>query len=1453
MGYIFSRDAEPRSIKKALKLVEEAEAMIIANELDRARANIRKAAEVIAATIITPANSTEVSDTLVRMADDMQHCAQAEEALKLAERAVKISPDNINAEAVQARLLAMAGRSDEAMSLIDDLLVRTPDRKQLWLLKGIINDKDGHAKEALDSYKKALAIDPLDLKLYDSIIALEEDKLPWMRKKAELLLRLAKNTEASRELDRIIAIDPRAIEALMLKADLFMRTNDVVKAQQTYEIILSRDPLNKTALIGKARQNGREGNVPEALRFYKDALRVDPADIVTWNEVAALLLVANRYEESGMAYDRALAIDPGNSDALDGKAKVTQAMGKGTEVDSLHSRLTDIKQMATAAPLEHPKVEEHTLSAEIDAEDRLREAKSMMASARYHDALKLLDRALKFAPDRVDILSEVKECYKHMGKDRKVIELADQILQLQPNNDLALLDKGVAMDRIGKNSNSVEFYKRVLRIHPSDKVVLKDASTALFNLERYEEAYDMALLGSKTYPDEVIFWRVQGDSLFAIRRYHEAVESFSKASQLSQRDKSLVYSRGLALEAAKRYEEAAAAYDRVIDMDPKDKNAWISKGITLEWLDRYGESLTCYDKALGIDRKYRFAQVRRGYALAKMERHEDAVLAFDKALEMGHKDIDVLEAKKRSLMALARLDEVIKVCERITRLDPKNAEAYVDLGLAYFRLEDYKKAVTAYDQGLLASPDDTRVLDLKKVALIASKDWEKVVRVCEEIISIDPTNKASLVDMAGALEALGRAEQAVDLLQRAVAMDPDDKNLLLRLGLILTAAGKYQEAVQTFDTAWRLDCTDHAILDNKGRALLFLGKYQEALHDFDVCIEANPANPRFFADRGRALASLERFQEAIAAFDQATSLDQSYAEAWKFKGNAYYKLGDFNRAVISFSRAIDLGMEDGQTLRMKGRALENMGRKEEARQIYTRASLVNPNDALVWERLALIEEQDDYIDNAFSAIDKASTLDPGNARLWMERAAISEKLGKDEDTLKSYDCVLGININDAIAWNGKGMVLLRMHNYDAAVRAFDKALELDPAMGSAREGMVEAHKHLHESEVKEYAIRLMEIEARQGRRIGKEEAFRQANVPYEYLDEVMAYLDKKEPVDVDSLTADQLEEYESSSRAVLLLASRNPNVTSGGLKLSDVMAAMPRTDIITAKRMLSYIETVNALDLSQSMPDSEVQDLMRTAMNMPEERRNILSLMETFGIGLYKARKLKVAMNAFRAMHPTPEPVIVRERKRPVPTKAFASTKPAVKSAPMAKPRVRKAPAPPPLTEVPIPPPLDEPEEMAHNGPDAVFLPPAEEDIRPARFGRAQPLLFDNTERELYATFYGQEKKQVDTTSRGNIKARKCLFHGDTAMSSCPECGSLLCQQCVASGLCPRCQTPIRVKNTSSVVRKAKASLPHPEEEEVELEKIDVSERKPVHAAEAEEAPEAASPEEDKERDWTRL
>ena len=350
MGLILSRDAETRSIKKAHRSIDDAEQLILKNELERAKGEIRKANESLACCSISEVNADEVSDAYVRLAEDMLHCNMNDDALRAAERAVQISPDDLEANMTKARILTMVGHAPEAMSMLDNLLLTNPDKKQLWMLRAVVAERENDELTALDSYKKAVSVDPLDLKLYDLIISKDPDKSSWMRRKAELLLRLGKPNEAIKELDRFLATDPSDTHALLLRAEASLQVNDVAKAQQAYDMVLATDPRNKIALTARARYVAHQGNVSEALRYYKDLLRADPSDVIAWNEVANLLLVANRYEESSMAFERALSIDPNNRDAMDGKVKVMDAMGHGSEADSLHQRLAEIKQMAQAAP-----------------------------------------------------------------------------------------------------------------------------------------------------------------------------------------------------------------------------------------------------------------------------------------------------------------------------------------------------------------------------------------------------------------------------------------------------------------------------------------------------------------------------------------------------------------------------------------------------------------------------------------------------------------------------------------------------------------------------------------------------------------------------------------------------------------------------------------------------------------------------------------------------------------------------------------------------------------------------------------------------------------------------------------------------------------------------------------------------------------------------------------------
>ncbi|HXZ24565.1 MAG TPA: tetratricopeptide repeat protein, partial [Methanomassiliicoccales archaeon] len=393
------------------------------------------------------------------------------------------------------------------------------------------------------------------------------------------------------------------------------------------------------------------------------------------------------------------------------------------------------------------------------------------------------------------------------------------------------------------------------------------------------------------------------------------------------------------------------------------------------------------------------------------------------------------------------------------------------------------------------------------------------------------------------------------------------------------------------------------------------------------------------------------------------------------------------------------------------------------------------------------------------------------------------------EALKSYDSAIGIDPSDPFAWNGKGMILLQFGTDDQAVRAFDRALELNPSMESAAEGKRIVQRRLHEQEVSAWAVKVLQAEHRRGGEMTKEDAFRECGIPYSSLDEVFEYLEQPEPVDVNALSETEFADYEDLSRRVLLAAYRNPGVSRHGLRVSDVLMNLPDEDVATAKKVYSYIQRVNELEFRPGKPDPESEKLLRNALSLPEEKRSAVGLMENLGIGIYQARKLIGMMQGFRNPGRKAAPVKVKE--------------------------------------------MHEEEELVEldQGPAAPAKDLVERatehkrtETRPAR----KPNPYEAP--ELYVRTK-QEKQPVEKDEKEEAqepKGRRCLFHGGLAVMKCPSCGSVLCKECTASGACPRCKTNLG----TAPARKQRAEEPEGEEEE---------------------SKDSAGPSAEQPRDWSRL
>lgn len=1393
-------DGETRAVKKAQRALDAADKHLQAKEPDRTRAELDRARTQLEN--VDPrscARPGEYRAAVARLSNIYLKAKMPGPAREVLERLSRSLPS----DSESALLLVKLHRSQEdlpqALRVLDDFLTKKPDDHRGHMARAEVLEAMERPQDAFQALLKAMEADPLDEGTYDMIIERTEDKLRWMGRKASALLHKGKPETAMAELEIALSSSPRDTNLLMIKVEILEDLEDHKGAQEILEEVLEIEKEHPQANLKVARQAQENGDNALALEHYKRFLRSDPESLDGWNEVASLLHEMGRNEESLLAYERLREVSPEDQRALYGRCTVLAAMKDRTRFDTAaHELMEEVKEIKphlfvadlllamgdqdqalealSKAQSSFPKdmdlmdrrramlmergrfqevvaLSEEQLEIRTDHIPALRDlGLSLLSIGNVVESIKTLERGMRLASDDRTILETLREAYKQTGRDREVVEMSDRLLRIDPKDRAALFDKAVAVDRLGRTEEAISLYTQVLTLDHNDVDASKGIAIALFSLEKYEEALARAVQGSIHDPQQLVLWRIQGDSLFMLKRFEEAVAAYDKAIALSPQDKKLSYQKGLSLESLRLFEEAITCYDQALSLDPKDKNIWISKGIALEWLERFEEALNCYDQAIALDKEGRFVHARRGQVLAKLSRHEEAVQSFDKALDMGPKDLEVLAAKKNSLRSLGRNEDIVKVCDRIIKLEPKNKAAWVDRGNASHRLGHYQEAVRSYDRALEVEPEDIQVLQMKRGAVVAKGEPEEITKVCDDILAIDPRNKTALMDKANALEKLGRLEEALATFSQAIMLDESDAQMHKGKGRVLSSLGKYGEAAEAYDTAYRLN-QELDSLASKGLSLLMMRNYDMALDVFDQCVAQDGGVARYHSDRGRALASLNRLEEAAEAFDKALDLDRSDAQTWKYKGNAMYRLGEMENALLCFNRSLDLGAEEFGIYKLRGKALEELGRNEDAMDSYQKALALEPGEASVLESMGLLEDKLGDTEKGLELLDRSLAADPRNRRAWMERAEISERLRRDEEVVRSFDNAIGLDPSDASAWCGKGFALLRLDRYDQAHRAFEKALELNPKMTSAMEGQRMSEGKQREKQVAEMAGKVLEFQYRNARRLSKEEVFREVNVPYHMLDDVFNFIDQREYVDPAQLSEEEFESLEMQSRTVLLTYHRSARSGQGGLSLSDVYSSLPERNIARAKRVLGYIEGVNDIDFTYVMPDEETERLLRTALNMPEDRRNLFSLMEGLNIGVYKARNVIAIMKSLKA------------GERPVPM-------PRSKGQRMAPPKR--------TTDDLF---LDQPKRKRPKS-DAVLLP--DERRTAEQTEREGVRIFGSQERELYDTFYPPKKEKVPEKVE-DTDGRRCLFHGGLAVSSCPNCGSMLCRECLNTGKCPRC------------------------------------------------------------------
>jgi predicted O-linked N-acetylglucosamine transferase (SPINDLY family) len=221
---------------------------------------------------------------------------------------------------------------------------------------------------------------------------------------------------------------------------------------------------------------------------------------------------AGRLADAEAHYQRVLAIDPNQFEALHFLGLLEAQRGRLAEADRLVERSLSINGMRAEAHSNHARI--------------------LRQLGRPLDAVARCDRALSINPFLVDAFVLRGNALRDLLRLVEAMASFDRALGLKPNDPLVHYNRGLTLLALGRQKDALVSLDKALALRPRDADCLIARGHALAALVRQDEAvrsYDEALAVRPGDTDALLG---RGDTLHKMSRWQEAIESYEQACAL---------------------------------------------------------------------------------------------------------------------------------------------------------------------------------------------------------------------------------------------------------------------------------------------------------------------------------------------------------------------------------------------------------------------------------------------------------------------------------------------------------------------------------------------------------------------------------------------------------------------------------------------------------------------------------------------------------------------------------------------------------------------------------------------------------------------------------------------------------------------------------------------------------------------------------------------------------
>ena len=324
--------------------------------------------------------------------------------------------------------------------------------------------------------------------------------------------------------------------------------------------------------------------------------------------------------------------------------------------------------------------------------------------------------------------------------------------------------------------------------------------------------------------------------------------------------------------------------------------------------------------------------------------------------------------------------------------DPKNYQAWFDLGFVYNRLRREAESIHAYRQSVAAKPDVFES-NLNLGLMLARSNSPEAETFLRAATKLKPTDHVE-EGRARAWLSLGhllentQPDDAFDAYQQAATLTPKDPEPHLSAGLLRERRKDFSAAEAEYKQVRALD--PHSTEAVIGLTNLYMksGRMAEAEPLLRELSKARPDDAGLHLQLGRVLAAQRKKDEAITEIQAALKLTPNDSEAQRDLADLQSDSGSLPDAEKTYRELVKSRPNDAEVHHSLGEILLKQLNYAEAEQEFLAAVKLKPDFGAAYGSLAIAADENKNYPLAIKALDvRDKLLPPTTVGIFMRATA----------------------------------------------------------------------------------------------------------------------------------------------------------------------------------------------------------------------------------------------------------------------------------------------------------------------------------------------------------------------------------------------------------------------------------------------------------------------------------